>query len=298
MRTVADTSPRDNRCPRSLAWGVVVVFALLAALVYGTSDFVGGLASRYRPALAVLLYEYPVGAALATALLPTLSGPLGLRTALLGVAGGISGMVGIVVMYSLMARAPMNVVSPVTAVLAAVVPTAFAVAVGERPRVTAWLGVAIGLIAVVLVGRTPADHPHGPVGARVLALASLSGLGFGAYFICLARADHDSGLWPLVISRLTSAALIVPLARGRRVVQPLTGRVLGLALLAGVLDAGANLFFLLASRHGLLSLASVITSLYPAMTVLLAVALLHEHTGRLQRVGLALAAGSVALITY
>jgi drug/metabolite transporter (DMT)-like permease len=74
--------------------------------------------------------------------------------------------------------------------------------------------------------------------------------------------------------------------------------VLGLAVLAGVFDASANLFFLLASRHGLLSLASVITSLYPAMTVLLAVLLLHEHTGRLQRVGLAMAAASIVLITY
>ena len=78
----------------------------------------------------------------------------------------------------------------------------------------------------------------------------------------------------------------------------LTGRLLGLAVLCGILDASANLFFLLASRHGLLSIASVITSLYPAMTVLLAVWLLHEHTGRLQRVGLALAAVSIVLITY
>lgn len=277
---------------------MVVVLALLAAVVYGTGDFIGGYASRLRPAVAVLLYEYPVGAALMCALLPALSGPLSLRTAALGVAGGLAGMVGIILLYSLMARAPMNVVSPVTAVLAAVVPVAFGVIVGERPHLAAWFGIVLGLAAVVLVSRTPDDHPHGPVGGRILALACLSGVGFGVYFICLARADHDSGLWPLVISRLTSAVVIVPLARHRRVAQPLTGQVLVLAITAGVLDAAANLFFLLASRHGLLSLASVITSLYPAMTVLLAAVVLHEHTGRLQRVGLAFAAASIALITY
>jgi drug/metabolite transporter (DMT)-like permease len=277
---------------------VVVVLALLAAAVYGTSDFVGGLASRQRPAIAVLLYEYPVGAALTLALLPALSGPLDLRSALLGAGGGIAGMVGIIVLYSLMARAPMNIVSPVTAVLAAIVPVGFGVIVGERPHLAAWLGIVAGLVAVLLVSRTPQDHPHGPIGLPILALAGLSGIGFGVYFICLARADHDSGLWPLVISRLTSAALIVPLARQRGVAQALTGRVLTLALLAGVLDASANLFFLLASRHGLLSLASVITSLYPAMTVALAAVLLHERTGPWQRVGLALAAGSIVLITY
>ena len=277
---------------------MVVVFALLAAVIYGTGDFVGGFASRHRSAITVLLYAYPVGALLMVALLPAFAGTLDAGTALLGVGGGIGGMVGVIVMYSLMARAPMNIISPVTAVLAAVVPVGFGVLVGERPHLSAWLGIAIGLVAVVFVSYTPDDHPHGPVGIRILALACVSGVGFGIYFICLARADHDSGLWPLVISRLTSAALIVPLARSRRVAQPLTGRVLRLAVLAGVLDASANLFFLLASRHGLLSLASVITSLYPAMTVLLAVLVLSEHTGRLQRVGLAMAATSIVLISY
>ncbi|HKF33748.1 MAG TPA: EamA family transporter [Jatrophihabitantaceae bacterium] len=277
---------------------MVVVFALLAAVIYGTGDFVGAFASRHRSAITVLLYAYPVGALLMLALLPAFAGPLDARTALLGVGGGIGGMVGVIVMYSLMARAPMNIISPVTAVLAAVVPVGFGLLVGERPHLSAWLGIAIGLIAVMFVSYTSDDHPHGPIGIRILALACLSGVGFGVYFICLARANHDSGLWPLVISRLTSAALIVPLARGRRVAQPLSGRVLFLAVLAGVLDASANLFFLLASRHGLLSVASVITSLYPAMTVLLAVLVLHEHTGRLQRIGLAMAATSIVLISY
>jgi drug/metabolite transporter (DMT)-like permease len=277
---------------------VVVVFALLAAVVYGFGDFVGGFASRRRSAVTILLYAYPVGAALMLALLPFFLGPLDVRTALLGVSGGIGGMVGVIVMYSLMARAPMNIISPVTAVLAAVVPVIFGVLVGERPKAAAWLGIVLGLLAVVFVSHTSDDHPHGPVGVRILAVAALSGVGFGTYFICLARANPESGLWPLVISRITSALLIVPLARRTGALAVVSGRVLGLAVRCGVLDASANLFFLLASRQGLLSLASVITSLYPAVTVLLAVWLLHEHTGRMQRVGLVLATASIVLITY
>jgi drug/metabolite transporter (DMT)-like permease len=132
---------------------------------------------------------------------------------------------------------------------------------------------------------------------RVLALALVSGLGFGFYFVFLARAGDDSGLWPLVASRIASAVAIVPLAKARGAIAFVRGRMLGVILLSGACDALANMCFLLASRHGLLSLASVITSLYPATTVILAVWLLREHTSATQRVGLALAAGSIVLIT-
>jgi drug/metabolite transporter (DMT)-like permease len=202
-----------------------------------------------------------------------------------------------VLLYSLMTVAPMNIVSPITAVLAAAVPVAFGVLSGERPSPVAWLGVAVGLLAVVLVSRTADDHPHGPVGGRTVALAALSGVGFGVYFIFLARAGSDSGMWPVVISRLTSAVLIVPLAMRMHATEAIRGRLLGLCLLGGALDASANLFFLIASRHGFLSLVSVITALYPAATVVLAVTVLHEHTGRAQRIGLALAAGAIVLVT-
>lgn len=276
---------------------MAVALAVLAAIAYGVGDFVGGIASRQRSAVAVLLYSYPVGGVLMTALLPLFPGQLDGHTVLFGILGGVAGMVGVVLMYSLMTVAPMNVVSPVTAVLAAAVPVAFGVLTGDRPSALAWLGVAIGLLAVVLVTRTPEDHPHGPISPRVILLAVLSGAGFGAYFIFLARAGSDSGLWPLVISRLTSAILIVPLAVRLGAVGVIRGRLLALCALAGALDACANLFFLIASRHGFLSLVSVITALYPAATVVLAMTLLHEHAGRTQRVGLALAAGAIALIT-
>jgi uncharacterized membrane protein len=276
---------------------VIVVLGLCAALLYGVGDFAGGIASRRFTAVTVLLLSYPVGAVLMAALLPAFGGHFTARSALFGTIGGTAGLVGVVLMYSLMTVAPINVISPVTAVLAAIVPVVVGVGIGERPHVTAWFGIALGLGAVVLVSRTTDDHPHGRIGARVLALAFVSGLGFGAYFVFLARAGHDSGLWPLVISRFASALLIVPLAKARGAFAVVRGRMLWVVLLAGSCDALANMCFLLASRHGLLSLASVLTSLYPATTVILAVWLLREHTSPTQRLGLGLAAGSIVLIT-
>ena len=276
---------------------MTVVLGLLAAAFYGIGDFVGGLASRRRSAVTVLLYSYPVGAVLMVSFLPAFRGHLDGRVLLFGTAGGLCGLVGVVMMYSLMAVAPMNVISPVTAVLAAIVPVAFGVVVGERPRRAAWFGILLGIGAVILVSRTTEEHPHGKIAVRTLLLACLSGLGFGFYFIFLARAGNGSGLWPLVVSRIASAIAIVPVALARRAAGRLGLRLFPLVALAGVCDASANLFFLLASRHGLLSLASVLTSLYPAVTVMLAVGVLQEHTSRVQRAGLALAAASVILIT-
>lgn len=276
---------------------MVVLLGLAAAIAYGIGDFAGAFASRRHSAVTVLVYSYPLGAVLMAAMLPLFPGVASGRTVVFGVAGGLAGLVGVTVMYSLMTVAPMNVISPVTAVLAAIVPVVFGVVAGERPHPAAWFGILLGVGAVVLVSRTTDEHPHGRIATRVVALAFVSGLGFGFYFIFLARAGDDSGLWPLVISRLASAALIVPIAWRRGAVAPIRGRMLAITLAAGAFDAFANMCFLLASRQGLLSLASVLTSLYPAVTVMLAVGLLHEHTSRVQRVGLGLAAAAIVLIT-
>jgi drug/metabolite transporter (DMT)-like permease len=275
---------------------VVVVLGLFAALFYGVGDFAGGLASRTHSAVTVLLHSYPVGAVLMLALLPAFPGHLSARVAIFGIAGGLCGLVGVTIMYGLMVIAPMNIISPVTAVLAAMVPVLFGVAVGERPHLSAWFGIVIGIGAVVLVSRTGDEHPHGRIGLPTIALAFIAGLGFGFYFIFLARAGHDSGLWPLVISRLTSATMIVPIALQRRRAHRIRGRMLAITVLAGSCDALANMSFLLASRHGLLSLAGVLTALYPAVTVMLAVGVLHEHSTKVQRAGLGLAGAAIVLI--
>ncbi len=273
------------------------MLGLLAASFYGVGDFVGAFASRRHTAMTVLLHSYPVGAVLMVAMLPVFPGTLDARVVAFGVAGGVAGLVGVSIMYALMTVAPMNVISPVTAVLAAIVPVVFGVLVGERPTVAAWFGILLGIAAVLLVSRTDESHPHGRIGLRILAPAFVSGLGFGFYFIFLARAGDQSGLWPLVVSRVASAALIVPLALRQGAFTRIRGRMVPWVVAAGAFDALANMFFLLAAREGLLSLASVLTSLYPAFTVMLAVGVLKEHTSVVQRAGLVLAGTAIVLIT-
>ncbi|MGI8879543.1 MAG: EamA family transporter [Jatrophihabitans sp.] len=275
---------------------MAVVLALMAAAIYGVSDFLGGLASRSAKALTVLVYNYPFGALVMAGLLPFFPGHVSAATLAYSCAGGAMGLIGVALLYSALAIAPMNIVSPITAVMTAVVPVVFGVITGERPHALAWFGMVVGLVAVVLISRTPADHPHGPPGLRPILMSVVAGIGFGGYFICLARSGSDSGLWPVVIARVAAAALVIPAALRTQAIAKLPWPVMRLALGSGILDAGANLFFLLATRHGYLSIASVITALYPAGTVALAAWVLHERTGRWQRVGLLLAAGSVVLV--
>jgi drug/metabolite transporter (DMT)-like permease len=124
-----------------------------------------------------------------------------------------------------------------------------------------------------------------------------AGIGFGVYFVCLARTDTDSGLWPVVIARVAASILLLPVALRAGAVQRLSARITLLAVSGGVVDAVSNLAFLLASRHGYLSVAGVITSLYPAGTVLLAIGLLKERTNRIQWLGMGVAVVAVVLVT-
>lgn len=291
-----------------IGWPVVsALLALLAALAYGISDFVGGLASRRAQAVTVLMYSYPVGALMMVLLLPLFPGPISQSTLIWSLAGGGAGFVGVLLMYTALAMAPMNVISPVTALTSAAVPVVAGVLYGERPETLAWAGIGLGLAAIVLISRSPEAEPgesaqdlavlHGRASARAIMFALIAGVGFGAYFICLARADADSGLWPVVLARVASSVLTIPVALRLRAMHRLGGPLLVLAAAGGALDAMANLFFLLASREGLLSLASVITSLYPAGTVLLAAIVLRERTTKLQRAGFGIAVVAVLLIT-
>lgn len=275
-----------------------VLLALLAAVSYGISDFVGGAASRREPALRVLLVSYPVGLVLMVALLPLVPGRLDPGTLLWSGTAGLAGAAGVVLLYLGLAAGPMAVVAPLTAVASAVVPVTVGIGFGERPPALAYLGVGLALLAVALVSRGPGDAGRAPVTVRAVGLALLAGVGFGCYFVLLSRAPESSGGWPLVVSRLSStlAAGGLALATGRA--GRLAPGVCRFAVLAGALDALANLAYLLAVRQGLLSLVAVLVALYPAATILLARLLLGERTGRAQRLGLAVAAGSVVLIAW
>jgi drug/metabolite transporter (DMT)-like permease len=299
---------------------VVTILALAAAVLYGTADFLGGVASRRASVFAVLALTVPAGAVvmLLVALLgqvPAIGGLLGHgglgSPASVGdwsavgwaAASGVCGAVGLVAFYAGFATAPISVVAPVAALFSAVLPVGVAIVGGERPAATVIAGGLICLVAVVLVSAQPADHSEGrrlmtPGRLRALGDGAAAGAGFGLFFIFLKNAGQSGVLWPVAISRSAGTVVAFGIALATRTRLPWgRGGITGIALISGAIDAAANVCYVLATRAGLFGLAVVITSLYPGMTVLLARVLLGERMRWLQRAGLLLAAVGVVLVT-
>jgi drug/metabolite transporter (DMT)-like permease len=308
---------------------VVTILALAAAVLYGTADFLGGVASRRASVFAVLALTVPAGAVVMVLVaslgeVPALGGLLGHgglgAPASVGdwsavgwaAASGVCGAAGLIAFYAGFASAPISVVAPVAALASAVLPVGVAIVGGERPGATVIAGGLLCLVAIVLVSAQPADRAAGKRGegrgggipvvtsARLLALGygAAAGVGFGLFFIFLKNAGQSGVLWPVAISR--SAGTVVAfgiLLATRTRLRFGRGGITGIALASGMIDAAANVCYVLATRAGLFGLAVVITSLYPGMTVLLARVVLGERMRWLQRTGLLLAAAGVALVT-
>lgn len=279
---------------------MAALLALVSAVGYGISDFSGGLASRRAPAIAVVLVSNSltlVIALFAVALLPGSAYHLG--DVSWGLAAGTVGVVGVILLYRGLAIGPMSVVAPLTAVLSAMVPVVVGVLRGERPGALALCGVALALPAMVLIGRESDARVGAPVSRGALLSALAAGISFGGFYVLLSQTGSDGGAWPLVGQRAASVAILLGLTgvAVRRAIPALPqGRTLGLAIVAGITDFVANLAYVLATHRGLLALVAVLSSLYPATTLVLARAVLSERLARGQLGGLLLAAVAVALI--
>ena len=275
---------------------MAVLLALCSATTFGVGDFFGGMASKRVAATAVLLWSHLAGVLLLLASTLVISGEATAHDVGLGAMGGVVGAVGVFLLYQALAIGPMSAVAPITALLAAAVPVGFGFAQGERPETTVLVGMAAACVAIVLVS---AEGGGGfrPSDLRGVGLALGAGLCFGVFFVVLSYTSTASGVWPLVGARVTSATLVGALAVTRRVdgAFPATGARL-LTLGAGTLDVVANVLYLLAIREGLLSIVSVLSSLYPVSTVLLARLVLGERYARLQRIGIAIALPAALLM--
>lgn len=278
---------------------MALLLAALSSAVFGVSDFFGGLASRRADVLGVVLIAQTTGVVALMALLWPAGGSLTAADTGWGAAGGLAGTIGLLLFYSALAAGVMATVAPITAVVGAVVPLAYGLATGDRFGPAAGIGVVLGLTAITLVSASGAasDRAGGGIAGRVvIAQAVLAGVGFGTFFVLLSRTGDDAGLWPLLAARSTSlpfvaVALVVTgsrLPRRRDAVLPSVG--------AGA-DIVANVLFLLAVRTGSLSIVSVLSSLYPATTVVLARLVLHERLGPVRIAGLATAGAAVVLIS-
>ncbi|MGA8257977.1 MAG: DMT family transporter [Nocardioides sp.] len=272
---------------------MVVVFALIAAVTYGLSDFVGGVFSRRISPWTIALMAQ-VGGAICIVILGLVTDGSPTRDDLgWALLAGLGNGVGTAFLYRGLAGGRMGVVAPVSGVGAALVPIVVGVLTGERPAALAWFGIAIAIPAIWLVAREPTPTS---VSTSGLVDGVLAGLGFGTLFAALAQIPEESGFLPLALNQVVGVLVVIAVAIALR--QPWVPRTprAALGLISGLLGATATVLFLLATQTGFLTISAVITSLYPAFTVLLAAIVLREHIHRDQAIGLALCALTVGLV--
>jgi uncharacterized membrane protein len=270
-----------------------VVLALAAAAAYGLSDFIGGLASRRTSPWPVAFLAGVGGLLGAFVLAVSVPGDPTRADLAWGAFAGLGSGAGGAFLYRGLAAGRMGVVAPVSAVGAAVLPAIVGVAGGERPEALVWLGIAAAFPGIWLVSREP-DAGSGL--ADGLLDGVLAGLGFGLLFAAMGQVPDTAGYWPLVSAQLLATVSIVLTAAVLRASWVPMARSQLWGMVAGLLASGAVLAFLLATQTGLLTVAAVVTSLYPAFTILLAALALKEHVHRAQGVGLGLCAVAVALV--
>lgn len=278
---------------------MAALLALLSSALWGSADFLGGTLSRRRRATVVVGVSQAAGLVLAVVVAGA-AGAFGDDRGYLpwAVLSGVAGVVGLVCFYAALAAGTMGVVSPIAA-LGVVVPVVVGLAEGDRPAHLQLAGIVVAVVGVVLAS---GPELSGRAGARPVLLAGVAAVGFGLALLAIAKGSRSSTLMTLVTMRVTSVtlltlALVVALARGLpRAEVLMRPRELGLVALVGIGDLAANLTFGLASRRDAIAVVSVLGSLYPVFTVLLARVFHHERLGRLQAVGVVLALAGVVLI--
>jgi drug/metabolite transporter (DMT)-like permease len=280
---------------------MAILLALGSAITYGAADFLGGLASKRAAVAQVTFLSQVIGSVLFGAIVVIFESaePTGAAFAW-GGAAGIAGATGVTFLYRGLSLGRMSVVAPITGVEAAAIPVVAGVGFGERPALIAMAGVVLALVAIALVSSAPdPSHPDRiRPGLRSPGVvdALIAGSCFGAFFILLERAGGSAGMWPLVGARLASFVLLGAIVLATRTSLRLVPGTAAVIVGAGIADVLANAFYLYSTRHGLLSLVAVLTSLYPASTVLLARLVLKERMSVSQLAGLGVAAVGVVLI--
>ncbi|MEH0639512.1 DMT family transporter [Streptomyces bottropensis] len=274
---------------------IALLLALGSSLAYGCADFLGGLGARKAHVLRTVMIAAPASLAIELLLWPVLGASFSAGALGWGAASGIASAAAFTLLYRTLAIGPMNVLSPVTALMSAALPVGVGLVQGEHPTIAGLVGLPLALVAVVLV-----SAGHGAGAARPSRTALLLAFGAGAaialQLVFLHQAPSDSGVAPLIVGRAVSSAMTLAAAgvMYRRLGPERPAYAMSAA--AGVLDSVANLLFLLAARSGDLAVVAVIVALYPVGTVLLARGVLAERIHRGQLVGLGTAVVAVSLL--
>jgi len=273
---------------------LLILLGLSSAFSWGAGDFSGGLASKRTSAYTVVVLSQFVSLLiLLFAVFLVTPEAFTTQAAIWGGIAGVCGALGLVALYSGLARGPMGVVAPLTAVIAAIVPVVFSIFQIGLPAASDLIGIIVALGAVWIIS---SGNNLAKTNFKDLALPLLAGLGFGLFFILIARASTESTIWPLVFARTSSVIFIflVGLLLGKNEI-PQRSQV-PLIALAGIFDTAGNILFILATRFGRLDIAAVLSSLYPAATVFLAWMVLKEGLTNRQWIGVVLVILAVVLI--
>jgi drug/metabolite transporter (DMT)-like permease len=270
---------------------VSVGFSLAAGLCWGTSDFSGGYASRRSNSFLVTSLAHGSGLVLMLALassshsaLPTIS------SRLWAAAAGASGGLALLIFYRALSKG-MGLTAPVSAVLGAAIPAGFTMITHGLPGRLGLAGFLLAAIGIWLISRPDASGEQ-----RGIAMAALAGIGFAGFFICISRTGESSPLWSAAFSRVASFLLVAAITLVRSEKGPLLRPDALLALGAGCLDVTGTALFIRANQTGRLDSAVVLSSLYPALTVLLAWLFLKEKFTVWKTAGILAAVAAVPLI--
>ena len=287
--------PKDDALNRMISSQLIgSLSGLISAVIWGSGDFAGGVASRRNSPYQVLTLAALSGVVVLLVLALAWGDPLPERTDILwAAAGGIGGAIGIAALYRGLSMGNVALVAPTTAVTATLVPVLFELLRRNPPRPGQMAGFALALLGIWLVSQT--QEGSSAQKRQGLWLALLAGVGFGSFFVLIGQVGPGAVFAPLVIAR-TAALVFAFLLLGLRRERLPALKSNPLALLAGILDAGGNIFYFLATHYTRLDVAAVLSSLYPASTVILASTLTHEVIGARQWAGVIICLAAVVLI--
>lgn len=274
---------------------LAIIYGLASALIWGAGDFSGGLATKRNSVYSVVLIGHAIGLALFILLALLFGEPFSIVQDLLwGVFAGLGGMMGVLLFYSSLARSSMGVVAPIAAVSTVILPTVIGVLRDGLPAFTTLIGFFLALIAIWFLA---GGGEMSTVSWRDLLLPALAGVGFALFIVFIDRVSDGAVFWPLAAARVASVSTLslFVLLRSKKS-QKVAASDLPAIIGSGVFDAGGNTFLALATQAGRLDIASMLSSLYPASTVLLARIFLGERLTKMQLFGVLLALIALILV--
>ena len=271
------------------------ILALVSAALFGVADFTGGLASRTISAWRVTAWSQLLGVPIILIVLATISeSSYTTRDLVYGIVAMSFGLVGISLLYMALAAGTMSIISPIVGVVSASIPVMWGLATGESLGTYQWIGIMAGLVSIVLIA---GHRPHQSHPTRIVLQALAAAVAFAVFFIAMGQTSPESGLWPLAAGRLVTIPIAFGVAAITATAAIPRSPELPKVAFVGVADVGANIAVLLAIQTGSLAITTVLSSLYPAFTVVAAIFVLREKPTLQQRIGIIIAVLAGAILT-